>query len=273
MIEFFIAANMIEMAAAIPKQDVAVSEIALVPIASGENDHIAFQIMCNSSGEYCVRLNRYYDGAEFQTNLTLIERGANGNIEYIREEALEPKRADNRSIGQVHPKIYIVADVHNPNQKTIIFGAIDNKSDMYSGGGANYQVLNLFETVPGESALTRLILSIPFSANKMIRACFGEDDYRLRRGACHDEYRFDAELKLSGRVQNGRPIFSYQSTATDFPRGSSLDKDNSGIRLRQADIVTVRNPKCSVRRSFIYRMADNFYHPNQELPDCSDYLL
>lgn len=272
MIEFFIAANMTEMAAAIPKQDVVVSEIALVPVASGENDQITFQIMCNTSGEYCVRLNRYYDGAEFQTNLTLIERGANGNFEYLREEALEPKRADNRTIGQVHPKIYIVADVHNASQKTIIFGAIDNKSDMYSGGGANYQTLRFFETVQTENALTRLILEIPYSANKMIRACFGEDDYRLRRGVCHDEYRFDAELKLSGRVQNGRPVFSYKSIATDFPRGASLDNDNSGTRLRKADIVKTINQKCSVRRSFIYDRTAEFYKANQALPDCSEYF-
>ena len=276
MLEFIISASNLEMAQSAPvdniRVEIRVEEIALLPVASGENDDIVFRTMCDNSGQYCVRLNRYYDGAEFQTNLTLIERGATGKIEYMREEAIEPKGPDNTKIGQIYSKIYVVTNGQDPNQKTILFGAIDNESEMYSGGGASYQTLNLFETVQSENALTRQILGLPIYGYKMIRACFSENEMRLRRGACHDEYSFNAKLTLFGRVQNGRPVFSYQSHATDFPRGSSLDNDNSGTRLRKADIVKTINRKCSVQRSFIYDPTTKFYKANQELPDCSDYF-
>jgi hypothetical protein len=143
---------------------------------------------------------------------------------------------------------------------------------MYSGGGESSQNLHLFETVQSENAMTRLILVVPIYGYKMIRACFSENDMRLRRGACHDEYTFNAELRLAGQSQNGRPIFAYQSYASDFPKGASLNNDNSGIRLKKSDIVKATNPKCTIRRTFIYKVTDKFYRPTQEFPDCSDYF-
>lgn len=161
---------------------------------------------------------------------------------------------------------FVVVNGGAPDRALV--GFLETQYEAYSGGGASFTSLTLYEMggdAP-EPALTTMIAS-----NKMIRACFGEADARPRRGACHDEYQFLAQLNLDQTNASGPPRFIYTSTAATFPGDLSLDVDSAERGpLRASDMVWLVDEGCAVTRTFA-RGADGAYQPDEALPECGDY--
>ncbi len=161
--------------------------------------------------------------------------------------------------------------------ETITIGIETGASTGYSGGGAQSTWLDLYQLVPTidgsvpEPINFGTVLSAPLSASKLIRACFGDEDYKQRRGACHDEYDFQASITLGKTMPDGTPQLLYKSIATATPGSSRLSKDNSGHQLSVADLETRRDLKCSYRRVYIYNGEQGAYFTAKPTPDCSDF--
>ena len=63
---------------------------------------------------------------------------------------------------------------------------VREQREMYSGGGASFGVADFVAAGPGGRVGQVLYAAVPFTCQKMIRACFSERDYRTSRH-CHDE--------------------------------------------------------------------------------------
>lgn len=146
-------------------------------------------------------------------------------------------------------------------------------SSMYSGGGGQATELRLYRLNARGDAGTAPVLAVPIRGSLTIRACFSKEDMKQRAGACHDEYGFDAVLTTTGEAGD-MPVFDYVTTATAYPRGASRSEDSlEKLPLKPADLVTVRDPKCSYNRRFTFDAATGEYRPDSALPDCSDYTV
>lgn len=146
-------------------------------------------------------------------------------------------------------------------------------SSMYSGGGGQATELRLYRLDARGDAGTTPVLTLPIRGSLTIRACFSEEDMKQRAGACHDEYGFDAVLTAAGEAGD-MPVLDYVTTATAYPRGASRSEDSlEKPPLKPADLVTVRDPKCSYSRRFTFDAAAGEYRPDSALPDCSDYTV
>ena len=142
---------------------------------------------------------------------------------------------------------------------------------MYSGGGGQASELRLYRVDANGDAGPAPVLTVPLRGALSIRACFSEEDMKQRAGACHDEYGFEATLTATGEA-DAMPVFDYVTTATAYPRGASRSEDSlEKPPLKPADLVTVRDPKCSFSRRFTFDAAAGEYRPDRKLPDCSDY--
>jgi hypothetical protein len=163
--------------------------------------------------------------------------------------------------------------------ETITIGVQAGLSSMYSGGGAQSTMLELYQlspTIDGrvpDAGYFGTVLNVPLSANKMIRACFGEKDYELRRGACHDEYSFGATITLGKTMPDGTPQLIYQTSATATPGSSSLSADNTGRQLSLADLKPRKDRTCSYRRVYTYSGEFGMYFSTKKVPDCSDFTV
>lgn len=154
----------------------------------------------------------------------------------------------------------------------ILAGVETREHTMYSGGGASSTTLHLIAFLPGQPPFE--VLSVPQSANVMIRACFSERDMKKRAGACHDEYTFDATITLTGASAAGMPVLRYRSEATSFPGPVSRSKDSlAGRPLRKRDIVTVTDRECSYQRLYRFAPKARTYIPDTPVPECSDYTV
>lgn len=154
----------------------------------------------------------------------------------------------------------------------ILAGVETQVRTMYSGGGASSTTLHLIAFLPGQSPFE--VLSVPESANVMIRACFSDRDMKQRAGTCHDEYNFDASLALTGASAAGMPVLHYRSKATSFPGPVSRSKDSlAGRPLRKRDIVTVTDPQCSYQTLYRFAPEARSYVPDTPPPDCSNYIV
>lgn len=146
-------------------------------------------------------------------------------------------------------------------------------SSMYSGGGGQATELRLYRLDANGDAGEAPVLTVPLRGSLMIRACFSEEDMKQRAGACHDEYVFEATLTAAGEAGD-MPVFDYVTTATAYPRGASRSEDSlEKPPLKPADLVTVRDPKCSYSRRFTFDAVAGEYRPDSALPDCSDYTV
>lgn len=154
----------------------------------------------------------------------------------------------------------------------ILAGLQTQAHAMYSGGGADSTTLHLIAFLPGQPPFE--VLSVPQSANAMIRACFSERDIKQRVEACHDVYSFDASLALTGKNVAEMPELRYYSEATSFPGRVSRSKDSlAGRPLRKRDLVTVTDTKCSYQRFYRFAAEVRRYVPNAPPPDCSNYTV
>ncbi|MFN3878870.1 MAG: hypothetical protein ACK4MH_10905 [Brevundimonas sp.] len=146
-------------------------------------------------------------------------------------------------------------------------------SSMYSGGGGQATELRLYRLDANGDAGESPVLVVRIRSSLSIRACFSEEDMKQRAGACHDEYGFDAVLTAAGEAGD-MPVFDYVTTATAYPRGASRSEDSlEKPPLKPADLVTVRDPKCSFSRRFTFDAVAGEYRPDSALPDCSDYTV
>lgn len=153
---------------------------------------------------------------------------------------------------------------------TIILGADMGLQAMYSGGGGMSSSRTLIAFKPGEAP--REILTVPMSGSLMIRACFGERDMKQRAGACHDEYEFDADLKVEDDAFP--PRLTYASTAATFPGRVSRDEDSlAKPPLKPADLVRAVDAECTVQRVFTFDPTTKAYVADAPLPDCSAYTV
>lgn len=151
-----------------------------------------------------------------------------------------------------------------------LVGVVQRQSTMYSGGGASASTLSLYRLARGEPAAA--VLALPWDGSSMIRACFSEKDFRDRKGACHDEYRYEAALRLEPDGMPGQPVLRYLTEATSFPGHVSRNADSlSAGPLRRRDLVHVQDPQCSITRLFRLDPANKVYLPDTALPDCGDY--
>ncbi|KQO19668.1 hypothetical protein [Acidovorax sp. Leaf78] len=154
----------------------------------------------------------------------------------------------------------------------LLVGVQMEERAMYSGGGASATTLHLIAFVPDQSPFE--VLRVPQSSSATIRACFSERHMKQRAGACHDEYNFDATLVLTQASAAGWPVLRYRSKATSFPGHVSRSKDSLAARpLRQRDLVTVTDPRCSYQRLFRFTPQARAYVPDTPAPDCTDYTV
>lgn len=154
-----------------------------------------------------------------------------------------------------------------------LMGVVVSQGTMYSGGGGSGGRLHLLrlDTTPDSTRLGDEVLDVVWDSSLLIRACFSETDMKDRREACHDEYSFSGTL--SGAPADGAelPALTYRSTATAYPRTARRSADNSGLRLKAADLVHEKDPLCSYERTLRYNPATSRYEMDRPAPDCSDY--
>lgn len=110
-----------------------------------------------------------------------------------------------------------------------------------------------------------------WDSSLMIRACFSEDDMKLRRGACHDEYGFTGTLAAGTPGAAELPTLICRSVATAYPQTSRRMSDNGGAPLKKSDLVKWQDPECSYERVLRYNPATSRYEMDRPAPDCSDY--
>lgn len=145
---------------------------------------------------------------------------------------------------------------------------------MYSGGGGQSWGLSLFRLKSDGEAGPTPVLTAPLAGSLIIRACFSEKDMTQRAGACHDEYSFEATLRLAPNAPGAMPIFDYVTTATAYPRGVNRNRDSLAMRrLTRRDLVAERDPECSYKRRFTYDPTTGVYQPDKPLPDCTAYTV
>jgi len=159
------------------------------------------------------------------------------------------------------------------DSRQYLMGVIVSTTAMYSGGGGNGSRLHLLrlDTTPSNTRLGEEVLDVAWESSLMIRACFSEQSMKDRREACHDEYSFTATLS-GGPVGTGElPTLTYRSIATAYPRTARRSSDNSGLRLKAADLVHEKDPQCSYERTLRFNPATSRYEMDRPAPDCSDY--
>jgi hypothetical protein len=157
-----------------------------------------------------------------------------------------------------------------------LVGVLSGQTSMYSGGGGSASQLHLLElgAAPGAARLGGEAIELPWDGSLMIRACFSEADMKDRMEACHDEYEFGAGLTAAATPDGAAfPMLSYRTVATAFPRTSRRSDDNSGTKLKRADLVRAEDPACTYDRVLRYDAATAHYELDRPLPDCSDYTV
>ena len=136
-------------------------------------------------------------------------------------------QAQGASNGQfIFPKLFPMA------QNRYAVAVIESFSEMYSGGGAGIERASFYELKDAGNA-HQFIQNYPFSLNRMIRACFSEQDYASAKGNCHDEDR------LSLDIRPVKPMlwqFRYRYNLSVSPASDSGGKSYQGSRNLNIDL-------------------------------------
>jgi len=152
---------------------------------------------------------------------------------------------------------------------SVVVGLIRTQSQMFSGGGGEASQLQLY-TVAGDAA--QEAGALPYHGSLMIRACFGEEDQRARRDACHDEYDFATRISLNEAAASGPAQILLETAATTYPGRVSRNEDSTErAPLQESDLTRWVDPACSYRRTYV-KGADGRYATDEPLPNCSHYL-
>ncbi|WP_135210951.1 hypothetical protein [Vitreimonas flagellata] len=153
---------------------------------------------------------------------------------------------------------------------SVIFGFVDTRTTMYSGGDAYANQLTLYRAAPGAAPVQ--IASLPFGGSARIRACFSAEQAAARLQSCQDEYFFNGRIELDTTNTDAAPRLILQTEARTYPNRRSRDEDSTQAPpLTRADQTWWRDPECSYR-IVLTRGADGQYRPERPLPACSDYL-
>ena len=226
----------------------------LVPLVSADGQ------TCTGDRRWCVSLSAPQD--EDEQTLPIVHAGPAAAPPPPQEETFSDETY------AVWPHLILL------KHGGFLAGVEARTSTGYSGGGGSGTELRLFRVAADGQAAATPVLRVPVGAFLMIRACFSEHDRKDRRGACHDEYSFAGSIELAPEAADGLPALAYVSEANAFPRGVSRMEDSTGKgRLKKADLVRERDPRCSVSRRFRFDAATGSYQPDAPLPDCSDYTI
>ncbi|MDG4719338.1 hypothetical protein [Thalassospira aquimaris] len=227
---------------------------------------------CSQDQKWCVQLDPNADSG-VMVSVTQDDKQA-------RERTLGSGMladADADAFGATDHDIWPFLIMGDDASGNVLVGITSTISTGYSGGGAEAHFLDLIGLEAGgipSGATSPVVLSVPLGAMKMIRACFDEDDIQKRRDVCHDEYRFEADIRLENHGTAGLPDVLYTSTATAFPATVSLDQDSTQLpALRDEDLVERVDERCSFERVFRFDVTSGRYQPDAPLPACDDYLI
>lgn len=166
----------------------------------------------------------------------------------------------------IQPGAFITAD------GALIVRVQRDRRTMFSGGWASASFVELVEAPRGDGAVETLFLA-PARGGIAIRACFGEEDMRNRRAACHDEYQFEGTLTLDPAAHAGPPRFILEARARSYPGRRSRSEDSTQAPpLRRSDLIWAADPVCSYRRVFAADPDSGRYAPDAPVPPCDDYL-
>jgi hypothetical protein len=271
----------------IPRMEPLIALSAATP-ATDSHDTVSPDTLCTKDKRWCAFLSQDVDANTTTLNIY------NGQLPLLIKDG----RSYARDVG-TYPVGNMVGDgesaslkiwptiIRQPTSRddgiklneTISIGIELGQSTGYSGGGAQSTALHLYQLGPNMDGSMPdpinfgIILDVPLSGYKMIRACFGDKDYKQRLGACHDEYVFDAILTLGKTMSGGAPQIIYQSTATATPGSSRLSDDNTGRQLSLADLKPRKDFKCSYRRIYTYNGELGSYFTLKPIPDCSDFMV
>jgi hypothetical protein len=271
----------------VPRMEPLIEVAATIP-ATDTPDPVSPATLCTQDKRWCAFLSRNVDLNSTTLNIyngqlpPLVKDGRS----YARDVGIYPvstMTADGESgSARIWPIIIRQPTLRIDDLKlneTISIGIELGQSTGYSGGGAQSTSLNLYQLGPNidgnmpDPGNFGIILDVPLSGNKLIRACFSESDYKKRRGMCHDEYDFDATLKLGKTMPDGAPQIIYQSSAITRPGSSRLSEDNTLRQLSVADLKPHKDPICSYHRIYTYDGEFGSYFTPKQIPDCADYMV
>ena len=213
---------------------------------------------CTVERDWCAELVR--DGESWLLELV----GSAGE----RRIRFEPP---DRSIGD--PVFALWPHLVRESDGAVMVGLLASRRTGYSGGGALATRLVLVR-VEADAPQAAAALAVPVEGSAMVRACFSEEDMRLRREACHDEYELTGELTLASVDAGGHPRFLFATRARTYP-GDVTRWEDSADRppLRRGDLVWADHPGCSYRRTFGFDPAARRYVADAPLPDCGQFLV
>lgn len=160
------------------------------------------------------------DIAQFRLSTTGLKLTHQWRIQLVPSEEME------RTSQYIFPKLFPMTE----NRYAI--AQIDTFSEMYSGGGAGIERANFYE-LKDSGQIHRFIENYPFSFNRMIRACFSEQDYETSKGKCHDED------SLSLDIRPLKPMlwqFRYRYSLEVSPASDSGEKSFKGSRNLNIDL-------------------------------------
>lgn len=87
----------------------------------------------------------------------------------------------------IFPKLFPI------NAHDYAVGIVQSWQEGYSGGGMSEEVVDFVHLKPN-GQYQQVFQNIPLSMNRMIRACFSEEDYTNSNEKCHDEYSLSSQI-------------------------------------------------------------------------------
>lgn len=161
-----------------------------------------------------------------RNNITQFKPSSNG-FKLVREWSVVTAEKED-----VIHKQYVFPKLFPLTQQRYAIAVIDQISEMYSGGGAGIERASFYE-LKDARLMQQFIKDYPFSLNRMIRACFSEQDYESSKGNCHDE---DA---LSLDIRPMKPMlwqFRYGYNLSVSPASDSEEKSYKRSKILNVDL-------------------------------------
>ena len=249
-------------------------EDALLP-----DDEVFELHRCTADWSLCARVVREGE----RHHLDIVERvSASGGERRFRFTPAPPGAGD-RIWYHVWPKVI------RERGGAVMVGLLAVRRAGGGGSGALTTWLSLIRLAPGADAALA-VLAVPVDGGATARACYSEQDMRLRRQSCTDDFEFTGTLELGpprygegdhaehGGGAGTAPDLIFTTHARTFPgRAFRLTDAEAAARDRRqfarSDLVWADDPLCSYRRTFTFDPAAAHYVPDAPLPDCGDYLI
>ncbi len=241
----------------------------ILPEADAKSRQTGISQACTSGRVWCIRLEIQSDDEHSSHSITVRQasgQSAQTTIDYADTIAVSGTGLWTR------PVSYRTAN----GRSGLLFGIVTTRAEAYSGGGAYAETLQFLRAeteASGTLAITPMDDPVPLAASVMIRACFSEQDMKLRRNICHDEYDLAVTLKLRPKLVHDLPAFTYVSKATITPGFAARDNDNSDAArlkaMKAADFKTRSDTRCSFTRPLDADARRARYV--LDVPDCSNY--